>query len=65
MSMAESFLTTAKDILMMLENIKRLDARVDRMAEDIRGIDRRLMKIEVMVDFAKQTPRKRTLNELP
>jgi hypothetical protein len=65
MSLAESFLSTAKDLLTMSENIKRLDGRVDRIADDVRGLDRRVMKIELMVDLAKQSPRRRTPREIP
>jgi hypothetical protein len=53
MSLADSFLTTAKDLLMMSENIKRMDSRVDKMTDDVRSLDRRVMKIELMVDLAK------------
>jgi hypothetical protein len=65
MSLAESFLSTAKDVLMMSENIKRIDSRLDRIADDVRGLDRRIMKIELMVDLAKQTPTKRAPKHLP
>ena len=66
MSLAESFLSTAKDILLMSENIKRVDSRVDQLAEDLRSLDRRLMKLEVMVDLARQQqPRRRAPKELP
>lgn len=59
MSLAESFLTTAKDLLMMSENIKRMDSRIDRITTDLAGVDRRLMKLELMVDLAKETSRTR------
>jgi hypothetical protein len=65
MSLAESFLTTAKDILMMSENIKRIDSRIDRVTDDLAGLDRRIMRIEVMADLAKHSPRKRAPKELP
>lgn len=67
MSLAESFLSTAKDILLMSENIKRVDSRVDQLAEDLRSIDRRLMKIELLADLARQqpAPRRRGPKELP
>ena len=65
MSLAESFLTTAKDILMMSENIKRMDSRVDRIADDLVGIDRRVMRIEVLIDLTKQSGRKGSAKELP
>jgi hypothetical protein len=65
MSLAESFLSTAKDILMMSENIKRMDSRIDRITDDLSGLDRRIMRIEVLIDLTKQNPRKSVLKELP
>jgi hypothetical protein len=60
MSLAETFLTTAKELLTMTENIKRMDGRIDKLSEENRSLDRRLMKIELMVDLAReQQPRKR------
>jgi hypothetical protein len=66
MSLAESFFTTAKDLLTMTENIKRMDSRIDKITEENRSLDRRLMKIELMVDLAKEwQPRRRAPKELP
>ena len=66
MSLAESFFNTAKDLLTMTEDIKRMDVRVDKLAEDHRSLDRRLMKLELMVDIAKENqPRRRAPKELP
>jgi SMC interacting uncharacterized protein involved in chromosome segregation len=66
MSLAESFLTTARDLLTMTENIKRMDSRIDKLTEENRSLDRRLMKIELMVDLAKERqPRRRAPKELP
>ncbi len=65
MSLAESFFTTAKDLLTMSENIKRMDSRIDKLNEESRSIDRRLMKIELMADLAQQAPRKRAPKQLP
>jgi hypothetical protein len=65
MSFAESFFTTATELLTMTENIKRMDSRVDKLAEENRSFDRRLMKIELMIDLAKERrPRGRTPKEL-
>jgi len=64
-SLAESFLKTAKDMLMMSENIKRLDAQIDRMADGMSGLDRRLMRIEVLIDLTKGGAPKRSRPELP
>jgi uncharacterized protein YdcH (DUF465 family) len=65
MSLAESFLKTAKDMLTMSENIKRMDSRIDRIADDLTGLDRRIMRIELMIDISKQSSRKRPQAELP
>jgi hypothetical protein len=66
MSLAESFLTTAKDILLMSENIKRMDSRIDRIADDLSGVDRRVMRIELLIELKKQQPpRKGAAKELP
>jgi hypothetical protein len=64
MSLAESFLNTARDLLMMSENIKRMDSRIDRIAADLAGVDRRLMKIELMVDLAKEEAKARSPQRL-
>jgi hypothetical protein len=65
MSLAEQFLSTAKDILMMSENIKRMDSRIDRIADDLTGLDRRIMRIELMIDLSKPAARKSAPKELP
>jgi hypothetical protein len=66
MSLAESFLTTAKDILLMSENIKRMDSRIDRIADDLAGVDRRVMRIELLIELNKQQPTRRgAAKELP
>jgi len=64
MSLTESFLSTAKDILMMSENIKRMDSKIDRIVDDMTGLDRRVMRIELMIDLSKAAPRKRSRSEL-
>lgn len=56
----------ARDLLMMFENIKRMDSRIDKLAEEHRSMDRRLMKIELMVDLARDNkpPRRRAPKEI-
>jgi SMC interacting uncharacterized protein involved in chromosome segregation len=65
MSFAESFFTIAKDLLTMSENIKRMDSRIDKLTEENRSLDRRLMKIELMIDLAKSHPAQALPKELP
>lgn len=64
MSLAEAFLKTARDILLMSENLKRLDTKVDRLVDDVHGIDRRITKIELMIELSKQPRRKRPTLEI-
>jgi hypothetical protein len=50
----------------MEKNIKRMDSRIDRIADDLSGIDRRVMRIEVLIDLTKQqSGRKGSTKELP
>jgi hypothetical protein len=71
MSLTDAFLTTARDLLMMSENIKRMDSRIDKLVDENRSFDRRLLKIELMVDLARGQapaephPRRRTPKNLP
>ena len=59
MSLSESFLKTAKDLLILSENIKHLDFRVDRMADDVAGLDRRVMRMELLADVPAARPVKK------
>jgi hypothetical protein len=61
MSLADNFMSAAKQILLATENIKRLDEKVGRLADDVSGIDRRLIRIETFVEIGKSSPRRRTL----
>jgi hypothetical protein len=50
---------------MMSENIRRMDSRIDKLVDETRSLDRRLMKIELMADLATQhTARSRAPKEL-
>jgi hypothetical protein len=63
MSVADNFMSAAKQILLATENIKRIDEKVHRLADDVSSIDRRLVRIETFVEFAQQRPsRRRTLS---
>ncbi len=65
MSLAESFLNTAREVLMITENIKRMDTRLDGLTDDLHDVDRRVMKLEVMVEIAQRPARTRHRQELP
>lgn len=59
MSLADNFMSAAKQILLATENIKRIDEKVHRLADDLSSIDRRLIRIETFVEFAQQRPLRR------
>ena len=61
MSLADNFMSAARQILLATENIKRLDEKVSRLADDVSSIDRRLIRIETFVEISKSAPRRRTL----
>lgn len=61
MSLADNFMSAARQILLATENIKRLDEKVSRLADDVSGIDRRLIRIEAFVEVGQRAPRRRTL----
>jgi len=61
----DSLLRTAGDILTMSADIKRMDSRIDKLAEENRSLDRRVMKIELMIDLAKNHPAQTHPKELP
>jgi hypothetical protein len=64
MSLADNFMSAAKQILLATENIKRLDEKVHRLADDVSGIDRRLIRIETFVEIGKSVPRPPRINHL-
>jgi len=65
MSTLDSFLKTAGDLLTMSSDIKRMDSRIDKLMEENRSFDRRIMKIELMIDLAKSQPVQTPTKELP
>jgi uncharacterized protein YdcH (DUF465 family) len=65
MSALDSFLKTAGDLLAMSSDIKKMDSRIDKLTEENRSLDRRIMKIELMIDLAKSNPLQSSPKELP
>jgi len=61
MSLADNFMSAARQILLATENIKRLDEKVSRLADDVSSIDRRLIRIETFVEVGQRPPRRRNL----
>lgn len=61
MSLTENFMSAAREILLATENIKRIDEKVHRLADDVASIDRRLIRIETFVEIGQRAPRRRTL----
>ena len=65
MSLSDTFLTTARDLFMMTENIKRMESRIDHITSDLASVDRRVLKIELMIEISKEHPGRRAHPELP
>lgn len=61
MSLTDNFVSAAKQILLATENIKRLDEKVHRLADDVSGIDHRLVRIETFIEMGQRPPRRRSL----
>jgi len=55
------FVNVAKQILFVTENISSLNEKVSTLAKDVAAIDRRLIRIETMVEMSQQAPRRRAL----
>jgi uncharacterized protein YdcH (DUF465 family) len=49
----------------MSSDIKRMDSRIDKLIEENRSFDRRIMRIELMIDLAKSHPQQPPAKELP
>jgi hypothetical protein len=61
MSVAESFLNAGKQFLLATENLKRLDERVSRLADDVAGMNMRLVRVETILALKRRsgTPSRR------
>ncbi len=53
MSVAENFFSAAK-LLVATEDLKHTDEVVTRLADDVSGIDRRLVRLETIVGLEHQ-----------
>lgn len=65
MSLADNFMSAAKQILLATENIKRLDDKIHRLADDVAGMDRRLIKIETLIELGQRSSHRRIPDERP
>ena len=57
MSIAEDFFNAAKQLLLATENLKRLDTKIERLADDVAGINLRLVRAEAVLAI-KGRPRR-------
>jgi hypothetical protein len=64
MSVAETFFNAGKQFLLATENLKRLDEKVSRLADDINGINARLVRVETVIAFDDQPRRARRTRTL-
>ena len=57
MSLAENFLSTAKQLLLATENLKRMEERLSRLSDDVTGINHRLVRVEALIEYSKASGR--------
>ena len=54
MATTERFFKTLKDVLLLTEEVKRLNAQNEKLSDKVDAIDRRLIRIETMAELATQ-----------
>ena len=65
MSVAETFFNAAKQFLLATENLKRLDEKVSRLADDVAGVNVRLVRLETILAVEDSSRRHRRTRTLP
>ncbi len=65
MSVAETFLNAGKQFLLATENLKRLDEKVSRLADDVAGVNVRLVRVETILALGPEPRRARRPRTLP
>lgn len=61
--MATGLFKVLKDVLLLTEEVKRLNANTSKLAEKVESMDNRLVRIETMVEIAKTNPSKIALKD--
>ena len=61
--MATGLFKVLKDVLLLTEEVKRLNANTSKLAEKVESMDNRLVRIETMVEIAKTNPSKIELKD--
>ena len=49
------------DILKLTDEVKRLNKDIDRMETHVADVDKRVVRLETMVEFAQTFPRKKEM----
>lgn len=57
MSVSEKILEALKGGIVMSERLTNLMNKIDRMDDDLRGLNNRLIRLETMVDIARSNPK--------
>jgi SMC interacting uncharacterized protein involved in chromosome segregation len=60
---ASSIIGILKDVLTLTEEVKRLNTNTAKLADKVEGIDRRLVRIETLIEVAKVNPARITVND--
>jgi SMC interacting uncharacterized protein involved in chromosome segregation len=49
---AKSVFTVLKDVILLTEAVKNLNASTEKLADKVEGIDKRLVRIETMAEMS-------------
>ena len=59
MAAGERFFKVLRDVLLLTEEVKRLNGQVEKLGEKVERIDKRMVRIETIVEIAEVSSGKR------
>ncbi len=57
MGLGSDFLSILKDSIKLTDSVERLNDAVSDLKDDVHGIDKRLVRLETMVEIAQKQPK--------
>ena len=57
MGLGSDFLSILKDSIKLTDSVERLNDAVGGLKDDVHGIDKRLVRLETMVEIAQKQPK--------
>ena len=52
-----------KDVLLLTDEVKRLNTNTAKLTDKVEGMDKRIVRIETMIEIAKVNPQKIDIKE--